>query len=68
MSVREIIGRLSEAKAKLTSAQQAAANAATQIGHAEESVKRALDDAAGQAPVAQIEANKQTILEKAPSR
>jgi hypothetical protein len=63
MSVREIIGRLTEAKSKLTSAQQAAANAATQIGQAEESVKRALDGAQAEALVTQIEANKQKILD-----
>jgi F0F1-type ATP synthase membrane subunit b/b' len=63
MSVREIIGRLTEAKSKLTSAQQAAANAATQIGQAEESVKRVLDGAQANALVTQIEIHKQKILD-----
>jgi len=63
MSVREIIGRLTEAKAKLSAAQQAAGNAATQIGQAEESVKRALDGAAANALVTQIEVHKQAILD-----
>jgi uncharacterized pyridoxal phosphate-containing UPF0001 family protein len=63
MSVREIIARLTEAKNKLASAQQAAANAATQISQAEESVKRALDGAAANALVTQIETHKQTILD-----